>query len=191
MNRRKAVLSIFFAGTGAVTAFSGYKWLRLHRRPDLSFLDNHTSMIADLTEVIIPRTDTPGAKEAGVGSFVIHMVKNICDRKTQNNFIDGLKEVEDYTSGNYGKRFSDLSAAEQRQIVARFQKKGKPYGGLAGKVEHKFLGKSFFTTLKEATVIGYCTSRQGATQELAYDYIPGGYTGCMPAATNQKAWATK
>jgi len=169
----------------------GYKWFRMHRTPDLSFLDNHQSMIADLAEVIIPRTDTPGAKDAGVGSFVTRMVKEQCDRKTQNNFIDGLKDVESYTSDHYSKRFSDLTLSQQQEIVTRFQQKGKPYPGLVGKVEHKFLGKSFFTTLKEATVIGYCTSKAGATQQLAYDYIPGSYNGCMPVAPNQKAWATK
>lgn len=191
MNRRKAVFSILLGGGGAVAAFSGYKWMRMQRSPDLSFLDNHQNMIADLAEVIIPRTDTPGAKEAGVGGFIIHMVKNICDRKTQNNFIDGLKDMEAYTSDNYGRRFSDLSAADQQKIVEHFRQKGMRSRGLVGKVQNKFLGKSFFTTLKEATVIGYCSSRQGATQELAYDFIPGGYTGCMPAAPNQKAWATK
>lgn len=191
MNRRKAVLSIILGGGVVAGAGGGYKWFRMHRTPDLSFLDHHKTMIADLTEVIIPRTDTPGAKDAGVGEFVIHMVKELCDRKTQNNFIDGLKDMEAHTSDHFGKRFSDLAFAQQQQIVERFRQKGKPYAGLMGKVEHKFMGKSFFTTLKEATVIGYCSSKAGATQQLAYDYIPGSYNGCLPAAPNQKAWATK
>jgi len=191
MDRRKAIFSIVLGGGGVAVSFSGYKWVRMHRMPDLGFLDHHQSMIADLTEVIIPRTGTPGAKESGVGGFVIRMVKEMCDRKAQNNFIDGLKEVEAYTSSHYDKRFSDLSFAQQQQIVEHFRQKGKPYGGLAGKVEHKFLGKSFFTTLREATIIGYCTSKAGATQELAYDFIPDTYTGCMPVTPNQKAWATK
>jgi len=191
MNRRKAILSISIAASGLVATFSGYQWPNINRTPDLSYLDNHAGMIADLADVIIPRTDTPGAKEAGVGAFIIHMVKEICDRKTQNNFIDGLKDVEAYTSDHYARRFSDLPFADQQTIVEHFRQKGKPHAGLIGKVEHKILGKSFFTTLKEATVIGYCTSKQGATQGLAYDFIPGGYTGCMPLSNNQKAWATK
>ena len=191
MNRRKAVLSIFLGGGAVAGAFGGYKLFRMRRAPDLSYLDHHQSMMADLAEVIIPRTDTPGAKDAGVGEFVIRLIKDASDRKTQNNFIDGLKDLESYTSDHYGKRFSDLRMEEQQAIVARSQQKGKPFPGVLGKVEHKFLGKSFFTTLKEATVIGYCTSQAGATQLLAYDYIPGGFVGCMPLMPNQKSWATK
>ena len=191
MNRKKAVYYILLAGGAAVAGFSGYKWVSMNRTPDLDFLDHHKSMIADLTDLIIPRTDTPGAKDVGTGEFVIRMVKDICDRRTQNNFIDGLKEMEAYTSHTYGKRFSDLSREQQLSIATVFQQKGRQMNGVAGKVQRKVMGKYFFTTLREATVIGYCTSKGGATQGLAYDYIPGPYIGCMPAAPNLKAWATK
>jgi len=191
MNRRKAVFSIFLAGGGAVAAFSGYKWVRMNRAPDLSFLDQHKTMIDDLAEVIIPRTDTPGAKDAGVGEFIVRMIKDASNRHTQNNFIDGLKAVESYVSDKYGRRFSDLNAAQQQEVVTRFRQKGRPFGGIVGKVEHRLLGKSFFTTLRELTVIGYCSSKAGATQGLAYDFIPGTYVSCMPVTANQKAWATK
>jgi len=190
MDRRNAVFSIFLAGGGVAASLSGYKWIQLNRTPDLSFLDHHKSMIADLAEVIIPRTGSPGAKDAGVGEFIIRMIKEVCDRKAQNNFIDGLKEMESYTSGTYNKGFSDLSAPQQRQVVTRFREKGASFRGIVGKVERKMLGKSFFAILKEATVIGYCTSKIGATQGLAYDYIPGAYVCCI-SANEQKSWATK
>lgn len=182
---------ILLAGGTAVAGFAGYKWVSLNRPPDLDFLDRHRSMISDLADLIIPRTDTPGAKDVEAGEFVIRMVKEVCNRRTQNNFIDGLKEMEVYTSDTYRKRFSDLSIAEQSSIATVFQEKGRTTNGLVGKLQHKVIGKPFFITLKEATVIGYCTSRAGATQGLAYDYIPGVYNGCVPMTPNQKSWATK
>src|SRR4051812_38345399 len=114
MNRRKAVLSIFIGGGAVAGGFWGYKLFWMRRAPDLSYLDSRQSIMADLAEVIIPRTDTPGAKEAGVGEFIIRLIKDVSDRKTQNNFIDGLKDLESYTSDHYGKRFSDLRM-EDRQ----------------------------------------------------------------------------
>ena len=191
MNRKKAILSIFVAGGGIVAAWSGYKWVHMNRVPDLSYLDNHKTMIADLAETIIPRTDSPGAKDALVHESIIGMIKNGSDRKTQNSFIDGLKDVEAYTGSNYSKSFSHLGTAEQQTVVKHFQLKGKNYSGLAGKVKNKVLGKSFFTILKEYTTIAYCTSKPGATQGMAYEFIPGRYVPCMPLAANQKAWATK
>src|SRR5882757_1568238 len=127
MNRRKAVFSIFLAGGGAVAAFSGYKWVRMNRAPDLTFLDQHKTMIDDLAEVIIPRTDTPGAKDAGVGEFIVRMIKDASNRHIQNNFIDGLKAVESYVSDKYGKRFSDLNTTQQQEVVTRFRQKGRPF----------------------------------------------------------------
>jgi hypothetical protein len=191
MNRKKAILSIVVAGGGIVAAWSGYKWVRMNRVPDLAYLDNHKTMIADLAETIIPRTDTPGAKDALVHESIIDMIKTGSDRKTQNSFLDGLKDVEEYTGDHYSKSFSHLSTADQQNVLKHFQMKGKNFSGLAGKVKNKVLGKSFFTILKEYTTIAYCTSKPGATQGLAYEFIPGRYLPCTPLAANQKAWATK
>jgi len=191
MHRREAIYSIFLGGGATATAFSGYTWVRLYRSPDLSYLDNHATMIDDLAEVIIPRTDTPGAKDAGVGAFIICLVKDISDRRAQNNFIEGLKDLQAYTHDAYGKSFSNLGTATQQQVVARLQQKGRRGSGLAGKIKQAVMGKTFFDTLRDATVIGYCTSRVGATRGLAYDVMPFSYTGSMYLTPNQKAWATK
>ncbi len=191
MNRRKAILSFFLIGGGATASYSGYKWWKIHRTPDLLFLQNNKELIGDLAEVIIPRTDTPGAKEAGVAQFIVAIISDCSDRKTQNNFIDGLKELESYARSNYNKSFSSLTSKEQVDVVAYFREKSKPIAGMMGKVHSKLMGKSFYSILREYTTTGYCTSKLGAMQGLAYQYIPGTYQGCLPLAKGQKAWATK
>jgi hypothetical protein len=191
MNRRKAILSIFFIGGGATAGFSGYKWYSIHKTADILFLENNKALIADLAETIIPATDTPGAKAAMVHVTVISMIKAVADRKTKNIFIDGLKEVEQYTAGNYHKSFTALSPVQQREVVDYFREKGKNYAGIIGKIKNKFMGKSFFHILKEYTTTAFCTSKPGATQTLAYDFIPGKYNACMPMARGQHSWATK
>ncbi len=191
MNRRKAILSLFLIGGGATAGFSGYKWYSIHKTPDLSFLDKNTALVADLSETIIPATDTPGAKAAMAHLQVIAMVKEVADRKTKNIFIDGLKDVTQYATSNFDKPFTELNAAQQQQVVGHFRNKGKNYGGIMGKIKNKFAGKSFFHILKEYTTIAFCTSKTGATQTLAYDFIPGKYNACMPLQPGQKSWATK
>lgn len=191
MNRRKAILSIFLAGGGVATGFSGYKWYHIHKTPDIGFLENNAPLVADLAGVIIPATDTPGAKAAMAHTVIIAMIVKVADRKTKNVFIDGLKAVEQYSNAQYNTNFTLLSKAQQQLVVTYFRAKGKNYAGLLGKIKNKFLGKSFFHVLKEYTTIAFCTSKTGATQTLAYDYIPGGYKACIPMAAGQKSWATK
>ncbi len=191
MNRRKAILSIFLAGGGLSAGFSGYKWYHIHKTPDIGFLENQTALVADLAEVIIPATDTPGAKAAMAHTVIISMMIKVADRKTKNIFIDGLKAVQQYSNEEYHTTFTSLSKAQQHLVVKYFREKGKNYPGLLGKMKNKLLGRSFFHVLKEYTSIAFCTSKTGATQTLAYDYIPGGYRACEPMAAGQKSWATK
>ena len=178
-------------GTGAGLAFSGYKWYDWNKAPDLAYLQQSRGLIASLAGAIIPADDTPGAKEAGVQDFIIKMIKDCTETRPANKFIDGLKELEHYCRSKYGKPYEQCAEGEQQETLRRFEDKGRPFKGILGKAQNKYLGSSFFTTLKEYTVQGYCTSELGAVKGLAYLPIPGSYHGCIPKLPGQKAWATK
>ena len=189
MKRRKAILGIGLLGTVGVGAYSGLKWRSWTKSPDLAYLKSKRELLSSLVETIIPETDTPGAREAGVHDFVIKMVADCIDIKSQNKFIDGLKELEEFCLDEYGQPYESCSEETQTKVMRRFEEKGKPYKGIVGKAEKKFLGQSFFTTLKQYTSIGYCTSQLGATQALAYLPIPGKLIGCIDLEKGQKSWA--
>ncbi len=191
MKRRKAIGRLLLAGVGGGLAFSGYKWYEWNRTPDIGALEQHRKLVDSLAETILPSGDTPGAREAGAGAFIIAMVKDCTDRMSANKFIDGLLELDHYTRNQYGRPYEVCSPQEQTTILRHFEEKGKPFKGIIGKAQNKYLGRSFFTTLKEYTVKGYCTSELGAGKGLAYLPIPGAYHGCIPLAPGQKAWATK
>ena len=110
--------------------------------------------------------------------------------ETQNRFIDGLKDLELYCSGRYQKKYTQLSPDEQRNVLSYFQHSDQPYKGMMGKAERRYLGVPFYTTLRDYTIRGFCTSEAGATKTLAYVAIPGRYSGCVPTAINQRSWAT-
>ena len=48
---------------------------------------------------------------------------------------------------------------------------------------------SFFSRLKQMTIVGFFTSEVGATQVLKYDKIPGAYNGCVPFEEVGVTWA--
>jgi len=191
MKRRTAIGRILMIGGGTAAAYSGYRWYDLKKTPDLLYIDQRKNLIASLAEAIIPATDTPGAKEARVQDFIVMMIKDCTDIKSQNKFINGLHDLEHHCPSTYDKPFEQCSENEKHETLKYFEEKGRPFRGIVGKAQNRFLGKSFFTTLKEYTVRGYCTSEIGATRGLWYKPIPGKYLGCIPMEAGQKSWATK
>ena len=190
MDRRKFISSLFILGGGAVATYYGHKYIESTDAPDLTYLENHQDLIADLSEVIIPATDTPGAKEARVYEYIIHMIKKTSDIKLKNNFIDGIKDVENFSLSEYKLPFIKLNKEQKIAVVSYFQKEGENFGGKVGKLKNKIFGKSFFLILKEYTCIGYCTSMVGGTRGLAYETSPSKYINTN-YSSGQKSWATK
>jgi hypothetical protein len=191
MNRRKAISRILLAGIGGTIAFGGYKWHEWYKTPDMTWLDANRPLLAALADTIIPPTDSPGARAAGTPDFMITLLKDCTDRRTLNKFIDGLKDLEAYCRSTYRHSFTDCADTDRIATLTRFEQKDRPLSGIWGKAENRFLGKPFFTTLKEYTVVAYCTSEQGATHGLAYVAVPVNYHGCIPLQPGQPAWATK
>jgi len=191
MNRRTVIKSTLALGVLAASSFPMFKWLSLNKTPDLGLLQSKKDLISELAEMIIPATDTPGAKEAEVAEFIIKIITNCVGIKDKNIFIDGLLDVENYSQNHFGKTFENCLLDERTQILTHFEDKAYWSNNLMNKIQNKFLGQPFFSRLKELTVLGYCTSELGATKGLAYDYIPGKFESCIKLSPQQKSWATK
>jgi hypothetical protein len=191
MNRKKFIATISILGVGSIASFYGYKIAKTKGNPDIEYLENNKELIAELSEVIIPKTNTPGAKESNVFEYIIYAIKKSNDKAYKNNFINGLKEVQLYSENTYGKLFINLDKKQKQEVVLHFKENGKNFSGNLGKVKNKILGKSFFSILKETTSIGYCTSKLGAKEGLAYQYVPTHFIGCTNYTKGQKSWATK
>jgi len=191
VTRRAVVKIILLAISAIVTFFLFDKWRQIISKPNLSLLHKKKSLIAEVAEAIIPRTDTPGAKDVGVEEFIINMIKFCSDRKTQNNFITGLLDLENYTINEYGSSFLSCDSSGRSAILTYFESKAYYQINIFNKVRNRLMGKPFIIKFKELTVEGYCTSELGATRGLAYDYIPVAYDACIPLEPNQRSWATK
>lgn len=192
MNRRKAIKRFVIVGAGIAAVYAGIKSYKILRYPKLESLLNNQNLISELAETILPGTmNEPGAKEAKIGEFIIKMVKDCTTRSSQNNFIDGIEDLVSYSKDKFDKSFIECSTEQRKHILLHFEQKGKPNSGILGKIQHRFLGDSFFTTLKKFTVLGFCTSKPGATIALRYDYIPGKYIGTVDLQPGDRAWATQ
>ena len=191
MKRRTAIISMISASIGVTAAsYIGWNYKKVTKEVNLKDLSNYKDMLADLVNLIIPETDSPGAKEVGVHHYVILMINDAKGRKEQNNLINGLADFRDYCNDNYNTVYEKCSDSDKIKVLNYFEEQGVQTGIMA-KIRTKIFGKSFFRLLKELTIEGYCTSEVGATQLLAYEYVPGRYNAVVTMNKNTKTWATK
>ncbi len=127
-------------------------------------------VVEDFAEVLLPRTDTPGAKDAKVVRFMDHLLDEFLSIE-EKQFI--LENVDMMVHNG----FSDLSFSEQNVYVNRM-------------VENRAESGVFFQRFKQLAMLGFFSSEKGATQVLSYDEIPGIYSGCISLEeAGGKTWA--
>lgn len=161
--------------------------------------DKHRAMIEEISEIIIPATDTPGAKAAKVPEYMMVMLADCYPKEDQQRFFDGLDALDERAKKAHGTEFLDCKPEQQVALVVETEKLNQVIRAEQSKTKataktreerEKPLPTPFFSMMKEMTLIGYFTSEPGATQALAYVHVPGRYEGCTPLQPNQKAWAT-
>jgi gluconate 2-dehydrogenase gamma chain len=150
------------------------------------FSEDQARLVSELAEIILPKTDTPGAKEVGVPNFIDMMVKDCYKEEDQKKFLDGLTAFDEAAKKELGDSFIQANAEKQLAYV----KKVHDEAVNAGKADPK-LPRPFILKVKELTMLGYFVSEPGATKVLQYIAVPGAYHGCIPIAEagNGKAWA--
>jgi gluconate 2-dehydrogenase gamma chain len=185
--RRTALLMGAAVSASTVSAFLyGCKSTpELNYKP-VFFSEDQARLISEVAEIILPKTDTPGAKEVGVPNFIDMRVKDCYKEEDQKNFMDGLAHFEEASKKELGDSFIQSSAEKQLTYVKKVHEEAVK----AAKADPK-LPRPFILKLKELTMLGYFVSEPGATKVLQYIAVPGAYHGCIPLAEagNGKAWA--
>src|SRR6478735_12625849 len=106
--------------------------------------------VSALTELIMPATDTPGAKAALVNRFVDHVLST-ADAKERSEFIRGLTWLDDRCRARVGQDLAGATTAQLTDIVTPLAVEGT---GAADDAP----GIAFFRTIKSMTITGYYTT---------------------------------
>jgi len=151
------------------------------------FTEDQARIVMEVAEIIIPKTDTPGAKDAGVPGFIDTMLKDCYKKEDQDRFIAGLTAFDEEAKKAYGDSFIYCKPEQQVELVTKTHA-----AALTEAKENKEAKRPFILMAKELTLLGFFTSEPGATQVLQYVAVPGSYKGCIPLteAGNGKTWAT-
>lgn len=133
------------------------------RRAKLRNTDPRYALAQRLSDLVIPRTDTPGAADVDTGGFVLFAL----DERMGSLEPSQLTIVETALDTAAGGRFLALQRARQESLLSALDSRACTGPATVGSPEAAWLH------LKAAIVGGYYTSEAGASVELRYDPVPG------------------
>jgi hypothetical protein len=117
--------------------------------------------VITLTELIIPRTETPGAKAARVNRFIDGVLQQAKPAE-RDSFLRGLGWIDERSRAHFRTDFATATVAQQAELLAALSKN-------AGESAELRTGIEFFQAIKSMTIDGYYTSEIGLRQELGDD----------------------
>ena len=151
---------------------------------------DQAAAIDALSEVILPKTNTPGAKELGVPQFLDVLVGEVMSEEDRNTFIRDLEEMMNECKTSRGKVFPACTPEEQKIFLDGLSEENNSrYPGIWGSDMVRKDQQNFFGKLRDTMVWAYFTSEVAGEQLLEYDPIPGKYNGCIKIDKERKAWS--
>lgn len=127
-------------------------------------------LIEALTERIIPRSDTPGAKDAGVALLIDKAIvaARLGGVPLEGSIRAGLADINTVANQSYGQDFTSLTEEQQVQILLPLSlEPDTPLG-------------KFFTQVKNMTIDAYYRTEAGLKTELGWHgntFLPS-FSGC-------------
>jgi hypothetical protein len=147
-----------------------------------TFNPHQNETVTTIAEIIIPQTNTPGAKAARVNEFIDLMVTEWYDEEEKAAFLAGLADVDARTRDLYGKDFMQCGEKQQVELLQALDDEVA-----AARCEmdvrrrrNRPPEKNFFFMMKQLTLVGYYTSQVGFEQELHGEIIPSRHASCFP-----------
>ncbi|HEY2821095.1 MAG TPA: gluconate 2-dehydrogenase subunit 3 family protein [Candidatus Acidoferrum sp.] len=158
-------------GVDASNELKGASWKPL-------FLDEHQNeTLIILSDLIIPATDTPGAKEALVNRY-IDLVMSVETHENQKSFLGNLAYIDGESMRMYKNAFRYLSREDQDDLLhtMAYPRSASTWTGYAIGAD---VGFTNFEELKTHIANAYYTSQIGM-KELGRDdnFTHGVYQGC-------------
>lgn len=142
-------------------------------------------IVAALAEIILPETDTPGARAANVNRFVDALLTGSFPPEDRDRFLEGLDDLDARCREDYAAPFLECTDGERLALVGELD--DETFGPDAPERDPE--APSFYRMAKELVVVGYYTSEVGAARELRTELVPGRYDGDVPYDEIGRAWA--
>jgi hypothetical protein len=207
MERREAVKYIGILLGGAVIGADAFlTGCKTKTSSPTEWTADDVAYLNEIGETILPRTATPGAKDANVGQFMTVMVNDCYEADDQKTFREGLDKLNDASKKKFNNTFMKITPEQRHQLLVEVDKEAKDYMAKMqeeAKVkerqkdaqeaaksttpnEPKKQSPHYYMMLKQLTLLGFFTSKEGMTQAVRYMPVPGRYDGCVPYKKGDK-----
>lgn len=161
---------------------------------ELILTENQKLIVAEVSEMIIPKTTTPGARDVGVPAFIVMMLQDCYKTPEHKSFTEGLNKLEK-------KQFLSLNAEQKTAVLTQVEtdsaEEMKAYQVQQTKMGDnedreqmaaQAKGLPYWRLMKELTMLGYFTSEEGI--KSSFDYVPiPGKLEMIKMKPNQKSFA--
>ena len=127
-------------------------------QPLTKFGKNQEKLLNQITDIIIPETDTKSASQVGVPAYIEDQVFVLWDEEDRAHFLNNLTEFEKGAISELGKPFIEASESEQTAYVNKLHE--EIFGG---SVDWN-APRPFIWQMKELTVSGYFSTEEGMIQ---------------------------
>lgn len=206
MERREAVKYISILLGGAVVGADAFLMgCKSNTGTEQEWSADDVAYLNEIGETILPRTSTPGAKDANVGAFMTVMINDSYEASDQKAFREGMDKLNDASKKQFSKNFMAITPQQRVELLTGLDKEAKEYqqkvnefngkenekekteiakGNLTYKKQH--MAPHYFTMMKQLTLLGFFTSKPGMTQAVRYLAVPGRYEGCVPYQKGDK-----
>lgn len=174
LTRRELLRGALLLVGGAATASPIDLWAKAE--PAARFFGKaEFALLDEVCEIILPQTDTPGARGAGVPGAFDALMRNWASAEHQQQFRTLLKAFDTTAVDRGGKPLLQLSPPQRFDVIAAYD------------VEH--YQQAPYSTFKNLVLKLYYLSEVGATQELRYEHVPGAWEPSIKVTPDTRTWA--
>lgn len=200
MDRRDLLKMIAVLTGGAVVGANAFLTgcTNTEKINDYAFDEQDIAFLDEVAETILPATKTPGAKAAGVGSFMTVYVNDCYEEKDQRVFHEGMDKLNESSRKKFDKSFMNITPQQRHELIVEIDNEAREYQIKKGEFDKKQTEEEerakaqnvkdfkkqempvhYFTLIKQLALLGYFTSKEALTQAFNFVAVPGKYVGCV------------
>ena len=176
LDRRALLRNAILLVGGSIAGVPG-ELLGQTATPSRFFAPARFATLAEISEIMLPPTDTPGAKEAGVPEALDALMANWASATRKRQFRDLIAEIDGRAFIAGRTTLSGLPKAQRIELVRAYD------------AEKMAAGNQVYGKFKELVLTLFYLSEAGATKELRYELIPGKFEPWTEMAPDTRAWA--
>ncbi len=146
------------------------------------FTRDEFSLVKELVDLIIPKTDSPSASELNIHKVIDSMVGMVYSDENKLEYQKGFRSLKNYLEKESGKKgFLNLESRDKLNLLLN----------LDLRVDDQILNEEqqAFLNLKQQTIAYYLSTEEIGKNYLNYLPVPGNYEACISLEeVGGKAW---